>query len=128
MSTIELKEKATSALEHMLLQIVDGYFVPYGQSSGISEAELLTELSTRTDAKRRATQAERAAYLKTKHTRELLKMRHNFYHGWGICDIIKNVIYKISHQEFYDELNTREHVPNKKEAKELRRAAAKRGR
>lgn len=75
-----------------------------------------------------ATQDERLAYLQSQHTKQLLNQRSRYFNGYEIRDMVDNVSYVIPREEFYAELNTREHVPNKKEAKAARQAAAKRGR
>jgi len=60
-------------------------------------------------------------YLKERHTRELLSLRndcHKFHGEVGIDD--KNSQCRVTLQQVLDELNTREHIPSKQEAKLLR--------
>ena len=61
------------------------------------------------------------AYLKRQHTKQLLSLRnacHMFHGSYGVID--SNHGY-VTLQQVLDELNTREHIPNKKESKLLRR-------
>jgi hypothetical protein len=78
-----------------------------------------------------------AAYLRTRHTRVLMQMRESAYRCSG-----RNTYALKDEEVFYDpfdthlnyvslaqikaELATREHIPNKKEARQLRQARARR--
>ena len=61
------------------------------------------------------------AYLKRQHTRQLFGLRdacHMFHGSYGVIDSNNGFI---TLQQVLDELNTREHIPGKREAKLLRR-------
>ena len=68
---------------------------------------------------------ERFAYLRGLHTRELLSMRDYCYKMGGQFSPFDNGV-KFSLGEVKKELETREHVPNKKEARQIRQEKAKR--
>lgn len=61
------------------------------------------------------------AYLKNKHTRELLSLRDACHKFNGHYDISDGCNCFITLEQVRAELNTREHIPAKKEAKLLRR-------
>ena len=56
-------------------------------------------------------------------TRHLLKLKNNCYHSE-----YEHKAGEPTHAEIMAELNTREHVPNKQEAKKIRQEHAKSGR
>lgn len=67
-------------------------------------------------------------YLKSAHTRQLIRWRDEAYAGGGIYtpfDYNTNSAMTFRLDEIVNELNTREHVPNKKEARALRQQRAK---
>lgn len=80
-----------------------------------------------------------AAYLKTRHTRVLMKMRESVYrvNGGRYFEYSENNDAEVFYDPFNDgrvcvslaqikaELATREHVPNKKEAKRIRQQRAR---
>lgn len=68
-----------------------------------------------------------AKYLKTLHTRKLLDILKSCrIHGfWDVID--KNSGHVVTLEELKTELATREHVPNKQEAKALRKERIKKG-
>lgn len=62
------------------------------------------------------------AYLKGVHTRGLLELRNDCHKFHGYCDVLDNNSHcVVTTQQVLDELNTREHIPCKQEAKMLRR-------
>ncbi|HET8688688.1 MAG TPA: hypothetical protein VFM18_18895 [Methanosarcina sp.] len=67
-----------------------------------------------------------AEYLKTLHTRQLMAIRqkcHKFNGYYDICENNSPCVVTIS--QVKAELATREHVPNKHEARKIRQAKAK---
>lgn len=64
-------------------------------------------------------------YLQSLHTKQLMNLRDQTYATDEAWEIVDGVFLKISREEILAELNTREHVPNKKEAKEIRRQKMK---
>lgn len=64
--------------------------------------------------------------IKSAHTKQLLKWRDHSYACGGYYNPIGNynVGFEFTTEEILAELNTRPHVPNKKEAKEIRRQKA----
>ena len=68
-------------------------------------------------------------YLKRCHTRVLMKYRDKCYKLNGYYDILENnSACVVTEDQIRAELATREHVPNKKEAKALRKERIKKGR
>jgi hypothetical protein len=81
-----------------------------------------------------------AAYLRTRHTRVLMKMRESAYrcsgynyYEYGLAtddeifyDPFDSGQFYVSLAQIKAELATREHVPNKKEARQIRQARARR--
>ena len=63
--------------------------------------------------------------LKKTPTRQLMTWRDKTYRNGGVYDPDGNGA--LSVEEILAELNTREHVPNKTEAKAIRQARAKQG-
>jgi hypothetical protein len=62
------------------------------------------------------------AYLKGVNTRGLLELRNDCHKFHGYCDVLDNHSHcVVTLQQVLDELNTREHIPCKQEAKLLRR-------
>jgi hypothetical protein len=62
------------------------------------------------------------AYLKGVNTRALLELRNDCHKFHGYCDVLDNHSHcVVTTQQVLDELNTREHIPCKQEAKLLRR-------
>lgn len=73
---------------------------------------------------------EKSEYLKSAHTRQLINWRNQAYACGGIYTPFdhnsnKAMIFRLD--EIINELNTREHIPNKKEAKTLRQQRAYNG-
>lgn len=67
-------------------------------------------------------------YLKTLHTKQLMNLRHDALAYGGAVDCLRGGLIGQSTATINDinaELNTREHVPNKQEAKALRQKQAK---
>lgn len=64
------------------------------------------------------------AYLRARHTRQLLDLRNACHKFNGYYDISDGGNCCVELQQVLDELNTREHIPGKKEAKLLRRLMA----
>lgn len=65
------------------------------------------------------------AYLKGLHTRALMSLRNDCHKFRGECDVLDNHSpCVVTLQQVLDELNTREHVPAKKERTLLRRLMA----
>ncbi len=64
------------------------------------------------------------AYLKSKHTRELLPLRNACHKFNGYYDICDNSGCVITLEQVLDELNTRPHITRGNEAKVLRRLMA----
>jgi hypothetical protein len=78
-----------------------------------------------------------AAYLKTRHTRVLMQMRESAYRVTAynryalrddevFYDPFDSGLNYVSLAQIKAELATREHVPNKKEARQIRQARARR--
>lgn len=78
-----------------------------------------------------------AAYLRTRHTRVLMKMRDSAYRCSGrntyalkdeevFYDPFDTHLHYVSLAQIKAELATREHIPNKKEARQIRQALARR--
>ncbi len=67
-----------------------------------------------------------ATYLESLHTRQLMKLRElGQAYEWG-CIINDKHHLTVTLTEINSELNTREHIPNKEEAKKIRQLKAKR--
>lgn len=66
-------------------------------------------------------------YIKAAHTRQLMSWRDHSYACGGHFNPIGNGIgnFEYTTEEILAELNTRDHVPNKKEAKTIRQQKAK---
>lgn len=60
------------------------------------------------------------------HTRKLLDLRDVCQrHGYGRADVTEGfMVYHVTHDQIKEVLSTREHIPNKFEAKEIRRKKA----
>lgn len=71
--------------------------------------------------------AEGVKILKKMHTRQLLGLRTTLYSCGGTYDFYDMRKYRITGSELKSELDSREHIPNKKESKELRKLRKKRG-
>ena len=82
----------------------------------IFEALLRGEISLETVE----TMVQIKAWLKTLHTRQLMNMRYSTYYS-----VPDGLTHDDTHAMIVDELNTREHVPNKIEAKRIRQDRAK---
>jgi hypothetical protein len=78
-----------------------------------------------------------AAYLRTRHTRVLMKMRESVYRvsGYNRYELKDEEVFYdpfVTHLNYVSlaqikaELATREHIPNKKEARQIRKARARR--
>lgn len=70
---------------------------------------------------------QKSEYLKSAHTRQLLSWRDQAYSGGGVYtpyDPKSNSTMIFRLDEIVNELNTRDHVPNKKEAKVVRQQRA----
>lgn len=64
-------------------------------------------------------------WLKTQHTRELMGLRKSIYRCKGSYDVSDNHQgMTVTLEQLKAELATREHIPNKKEGKAIRRAKA----
>jgi hypothetical protein len=127
-SEYDLKAETNYEVERMFCAVEDGvYDTMTGRVPALTEEMLEAEIRSRPDATPIATQEQRAQYLRSRHTKQLLNQR-NAYHLGGEIRVILSMIYVIPRDEFYAELNTREHVPNKAERKLARQEAAKRSR
>ncbi len=71
---------------------------------------------------------EKMAWLEKHHTRELIQMMNGARKTGGFYRPFEWSQDEYSVDDVKEVLATREHIPNKKEAKVLRRAAAKKGR
>jgi hypothetical protein len=67
-------------------------------------------------------------YLESKRTRQLMSMLNEARANGYSLEVIDWKEVKVPHEEIKTVLDTREHIPNKHEAKALRREASKRGR
>lgn len=66
------------------------------------------------------------AFLKSLHTKQLMQLRKEAYqYGHDVVFVNEQRDMPLTVEEINEELNTREHVPNKQEAKALRQQAAK---
>ena len=67
-------------------------------------------------------------YLESKRTRQLMSMLNEARANGYSLEVIDWKEVEVPHEEIKAVLDTREHIPNKYEAKALRREASKRGR
>jgi hypothetical protein len=115
---LDKERPTTDVTNEELMQILSGEILPRDVHWQRWQKERVKRM--------KAARLDFTGHLKTFHTRELMQMhRDGSIQGWANFGILAEVSYSEKIETMVRaELATREHIPNKTEAKALRRAAA----